>query len=227
AKAREDAVVEEVQVAQQLAQKQAILRDKPDDALFVIDSRGSGRKRRKLQKEAKVEREPSKNEVKLIQKKYLEKAKKQQLETATSSAGRVASVSVKQQNIYDAWGEEKEEEKGSKDGKPITKPAGGRKRPKSCIPDTRPEICQPGQSYNPTEEDHDDVLAQAVAVELRREEAVKDEAEPISKGLSASTLALLKGDENSSGESDEEEGGEGGEAGTRQGSGMDVRKEKG
>lgn len=60
-------------------------------------------------------------------------------------------------------------------------------------------VCHPGQSYNPTEEDHQDVLASAVAVELRREEALADEKKPISQGMSNETLAVLVGDEVSFG----------------------------
>lgn len=59
-------------------------------------------------------------------------------------------------------------------------------------------VCHPGQSYNPTEDDHEDVLASAVAVELRREEAAEDEKKPISQGMSKETLAVLVGDEVSS-----------------------------
>lgn len=52
-------------------------------------------------------------------------------------------------------------------------------------------VCHPGQSYNPTEDDHDDVLASAVAVELKRQEAVEDEQRPLAMGLSKETLALM------------------------------------
>lgn len=55
-------------------------------------------------------------------------------------------------------------------------------------------VCHPGQSYNPTEDDHDDVLASAVAVELRRQEAVDDEKRPVAVGMSKQTLDLLIGD---------------------------------
>ena len=56
-------------------------------------------------------------------------------------------------------------------------------------------VCHPGQSYNPTPEDHQDVLAGAVAVELRRQEAIDQEAKPVSAGMSKETLELLIGDE--------------------------------
>lgn len=56
-------------------------------------------------------------------------------------------------------------------------------------------ICHPGQSYNPTEDDHEDVLATAVTVELRRQEAVDDERKPVSQGMSKETLDTLVGDD--------------------------------
>lgn len=56
-------------------------------------------------------------------------------------------------------------------------------------------VCHPGQSYNPTEDDHDDVLASAVAVELKRQEAVEDEQRPVAMGMSKETLALLTGED--------------------------------
>ncbi|CAN0158939.1 unnamed protein product, partial [Scytosiphon promiscuus] len=62
-------------------------------------------------------------------------------------------------------------------------------------------VCHPGQSYNPTEEDHEDVLASAVAVELKRQEAIEEEKAPISAGMSKETLALI--DESSSDEEDD------------------------
>lgn len=58
-------------------------------------------------------------------------------------------------------------------------------------------VCHPGQSYNPTEDDHDDVLASAVAVELKRQEAIEEEQAPVSKGMSKETLKYIVGDEAS------------------------------
>lgn len=56
-------------------------------------------------------------------------------------------------------------------------------------------MCHPGQSYNPTEDDHDDVLASAVAVELKRQEAIEEERAPVSAGMSKETLAVIVGDD--------------------------------
>ncbi|CAM9250186.1 unnamed protein product [Hapterophycus canaliculatus] len=82
------------------------------------------------------------------------------------------------------------------------------KRPKQSVRNlAKLSVCHPGQSYNPTEEDHEDVLASAVAVELKRQEAIEEERAPISAGMSKETLALIIGDEDDESSSDEEDDG--------------------
>ncbi|KAG5179329.1 ribosome biogenesis protein Nop53/GLTSCR2 [Tribonema minus] len=66
----------------------------------------------------------------------------------------------------------------------------------------------PGQSYNPEQGDHEEAVAEAVALELKREDAVKAANAPIAQGLSAETLALLVGDDEGS-SSDEDSGDDG------------------
>ncbi|CAN0440713.1 unnamed protein product, partial [Laminaria digitata] len=68
-------------------------------------------------------------------------------------------------------------------------------------------VCHPGQSYNPTEDDHDDVVASAIAVELKRQEAVEDEQRPVAMGMSKETLALMIGEDEGDESSDEEDDG--------------------
>jgi Nop53 (60S ribosomal biogenesis) len=55
-------------------------------------------------------------------------------------------------------------------------------------------LCHPGQSYNPAETDHEEVVAAAVALELKRTEINKAANAPLSTGLSEHTLSLLLGD---------------------------------
>jgi Nop53 (60S ribosomal biogenesis) len=55
-------------------------------------------------------------------------------------------------------------------------------------------LCHPGQSYNPAETDHEEVVAAAVALELKRTEINKAANTPLSTGLSEHTLSLLLGD---------------------------------
>ena len=61
-----------------------------------------------------------------------------------------------------------------------------------------------GQSYKPDKEQHQDVIGEALAIELRRNEAVEDKRTPAWNGMSEQTLAILAtGDDDSS--SDEED----------------------
>ncbi|CAN0220482.1 unnamed protein product, partial [Ectocarpus sp. 8 AP-2014] len=85
-------------------------------------------------------------------------------------------------------------------------PGRNAKRPKQSVRNlAKLGVCHPGQSYNPAEEDHDDVLASAVAVELKRQEAIEEESAPISAGMSEETLAVIIGDEDDEESSDGEE----------------------
>ncbi|DAZ98867.1 TPA: hypothetical protein N0F65_002592 [Lagenidium giganteum] len=69
------------------------------------------------------------------------------------------------------------------------------------------EVAAPGQSYHPEFESHQDVMAEAVAQELERQEMRKKMAEPVSKGLSKETLQYINdkdSDEESESEAEEE-----------------------
>ena len=70
------------------------------------------------------------------------------------------------------------------------------------------ELAQPGQSYRPDKEQHQDVIGEALSIELRRKEALEYQEQPIGGGgMSKATLALLVGssDEESSDEEDEDD----------------------
>ena len=54
----------------------------------------------------------------------------------------------------------------------------------------------PGMSYNPQPRDHHDILASAVAVELRRDEAHVEKDPVWARALSAKSLALAAGEED-------------------------------
>ncbi|CAM9450752.1 unnamed protein product [Ectocarpus fasciculatus] len=244
ARAREKLVAEEAASAMEVEQKEAVLHRKPDKALFVVDAAGSGRKRRKVEKEAKAAKYISKNEKKLVVHKFLGKGKPR------------AAV---RKRISDPWADEDQEEgssnkepqqalalstsgkKEAEDSKPLLSLEGGAasegtaameessreadgrqggedfvtsprvpgrnaKRPKQSVRNlAKLGVCHPGQSYNPAEEDHEDVLASAVAVELKRQEAIEEESAPISAGMSEETLAVIIGDEDDEESSDDEQ----------------------
>jgi len=72
------------------------------------------------------------------------------------------------------------------------------------------ELAHGGQSYNPDENQHQDVIGEALSIELKREEALAYRKTPISNGLSKETLAIMvhssdEEDSDSDDDSDDEE----------------------
>lgn len=65
------------------------------------------------------------------------------------------------------------------------------------------QVAHAGQSYHPDVSHHEDVLGEALALELRRTQVQNYQKAPLSAGMSAKTKSLLLGDDDSS--SDEEE----------------------
>lgn len=65
------------------------------------------------------------------------------------------------------------------------------------------ELAQPGQSYRPDTEQHQDAVGEALAIELRREEALQYKKTPLSRGLSDETRAILVGDSDTDDDDDE------------------------
>jgi nucleolar protein 53 len=79
----------------------------------------------------------------------------------------------------------------------------------------RVDVAQPGQSYNPDPEQHQDVIGEALAIELKRNEALEYKNTPLSTGLKEETMRIMittSDDEdddsssNSSNSDDEEDG---------------------
>lgn len=84
------------------------------------------------------------------------------------------------------------------------------------------EVAQSGQSYRPDSEQHQDVIGEALSIEIRRDEALEYKKAPLSSRLADETLAIMVGDSDSesSGDDDDESSVEGG------GYGVIKRKEK-
>jgi len=66
------------------------------------------------------------------------------------------------------------------------------------------EVAQPGQSFNPDQEQHQDTIGEALSIELRRKEAIEYKAKPISQGMSEETLRILAGSSDEEDSSDDE-----------------------
>lgn len=69
----------------------------------------------------------------------------------------------------------------------------------------RVKVAQPGQSYHPTLESHQDVIAEAVAQEIERIDRIAKGKEPVSKGLSSFTKPYIVDEEDSLDEDDDDE----------------------
>lgn len=68
------------------------------------------------------------------------------------------------------------------------------------------EPAQPGQSYRPDQEQHQDVIGEALSIELRRKEALDYKKAPLGGGkLSEETLALIVGSSDEESSDDEED----------------------
>jgi nucleolar protein 53 len=67
------------------------------------------------------------------------------------------------------------------------------------------DVAQSGQSYHPDPTHHQNVIGEALALELRRQEAQDYRDAPISTGMSEETKALLLGDSDDETSSDEDD----------------------
>jgi nucleolar protein 53 len=65
------------------------------------------------------------------------------------------------------------------------------------------QVAHSGQSYHPDKMQHEDVLGEALAVELRRTQVENYKNAPLSSGMSAKTMSLLLGDDDSSSEDED------------------------
>lgn len=115
---------------------------------------------------------------------------------------------------FDLWDQEEQQETTSKQIKRmagVAPPHLQRKTTTARAPATHTkkqvavDVAQSGQSYHPDLQQHQNVIGEALALELRRQEAEEYKNSPISTGMSEETKALLMGDDDSDESSDDEE----------------------
>lgn len=130
-------------------------------ALFTVDRAGSKAKRRKVQEEIIPKEEGrfvSKTEQYLIEKQRKRLESGQQRKAYGSDVVEIGNKKIVTK-VADIWGEEEQEEQT----------ANIKARPhKHSL-----KIALPGQSYNPSEIDHQNTLAQAVSIHLKKIEDAK------------------------------------------------------
>lgn len=152
----------EYEDAVQKTAQQSVLTTVEDQALFTVDRAGSKAKRRRV-----VEEILPKEEGKFVSstEKHLIEKQRKRLESGTVrkpygsdyvEVGNKKTVT----KVEDIWGEEEE-------SKPATSSRRARLHKQSL------KIALPGQSYNPSAPDHQDALAQAMSIHLKKIENAK------------------------------------------------------
>jgi len=69
------------------------------------------------------------------------------------------------------------------------------------------ETALPGQSYRPDGEQHQDVIGAALAIEVRRNDAVEEKNKPLAKGMSPDVLEIIVGSSDDESDSDSDDSG--------------------
>lgn len=216
-KQRIDAITAELSEATVTANESDLLTSKPDEALFSLDVVGSKSARVKIAAEKAQQLQTVEAQMKQLAKKHrISKVKE-------SSMERDAIVASKQSHKaladgYDMWGDDNNESSGSSRATASTKST-----PTNQVRSTRllKAAAVGGLSYNPNEKQHEDLIAEAVAVEIRRKEVDENNKQITTANLTVDPLALLEvnngtsngneSDSESDSEDDDDDNEEGGQ----------------
>ena len=175
--------------------------EKSDDALFVLDTTAAAvvvKTETSKKKHVKSEREQEQIQA------LLEKHDAKTLEALAKPRKRKAATAT-----FDLWDEEPVSKQpkaqkavaGVAPPRVVTKALPAPRKQKHSM--VAVDVAQSGQSYHPDPQQHQDVIGEALALELRRKEAVEYRNAPISTGLSEETKAVMMGDDDSSSSEDE------------------------
>lgn len=171
----------------------AVVASRADDALFVVDRTGSKSARRRIVKEQAVvaSNKPVSKTERILLKKLEENG-------GTLRKGKTAEIPSQ---LQDLWAD------GDSDGGAGSSVAGRRraKKPTATIPASK-RVAGPGFSYNPTPEAHQEILAEALALEIKKKERDLREARAAKsqKGLQEPS-ALVQSVLVESGDEDDDE----------------------
>ena len=164
------------------AAEQTII-SKPDNDLFTLDRAGSKTSRKRI---AKIQSNKSSSDTKSIvsvtERKLVERAIAKHLQQKIDASKGVHPV--KQGEITDLWDETANE---SSLNKLNTK----RRRTVDMPVNRKVTIAIGGQSYNPSHEDHQNALAEALAIELKKREEEARAKGPLDTTLSELTKSVL------------------------------------
>ncbi len=186
--ARKKAKLRQDRAAQEIAETiEAEIRDqvdaqKDDKDLFVLDVGGSKRRKKKIEKE-QVCKGTSKGDLEFLHR--LEKGELKRFRSVELS-GKERRKQQHQQSsslLQDLWANDDDNTERGEGLK--------RKRRNDCT--VRPTLipCEPGQSYNPSQEDHEKILSKAVELETKRNELIEATEQRAIGGMSKETKSLL------------------------------------
>lgn len=178
-----------------------MLDTKPDVSIKVYSRRDLQRKRQQQQQQqfaegtnvTKKRRKVILSEKELRQVKKIISNKKKANQITTEGSNRTATKSFPKEEVYDLW-----EHTVADDSRKQMKT-------KNLQPTVAIDIAHSGQSYRPDEELHQNIVGEALAIELRRSEAELYNKTPIASGMSEDTLAVLVGDTDDDDDEDEQQ----------------------
>lgn len=223
AKKRADAAVEEMVETHAKGVESSRVTSKADDELFVLDNKADHSvvvAAEPKQKKQKKNKGLSETDQLKIEKLKASKTPKELRELAKASKNRISVLRKKKRVLgnarakFDLWGEEPATHKKSNIKPGIGSSLAGT-APSHSFTKQRPamkqrdstisvEVAHAGQSYHPDKESHQDIIGEALAVELKRKEKQDYVDTPLSRGLSEETKALLLGDTDDEQDSDGE-----------------------
>lgn len=193
---------EEYESAVQQESQQKVLTGIDSENLFTVDRAGSKSKRRKVQEEIVPKEQGtfvSKTEQHLIQKQLKRLQSGQPRKVYGSNVVDIPSSNKKiVSKLEDIWSEGDESDASSKKARPH----------KHSL-----KVALPGQSYNPSFEDHQDTLAQAVSIHMKKIEDAKTAfdliAEQEAETQKNQQSLTLAGDSSDDEDDEDEDDGEG------------------
>lgn len=197
---------EEFEEALKNVSEQQSLANKVDDALFTMDRAGSKSKRRRVQEEivpkeegkfvSATEKHLINKQIKLLKEGKTRKAYGSDVVALKSKTGNIVSDNGKvTSSLEDLWGEGDEEERH------INKRKTAAAKPHQGVL----KIALPGQSYHPSQQDHQDTLAQALSLHMRKLEKAKTSFDLVPTSSQSTGLVLADDSDSDDDSSDDED----------------------
>lgn len=234
AKQRAKAALDQLQEKQAEEVARLPIATKPDEQLFVLDTKGDKALKATLEplqlasSKKKKTTGPSEKDLKKIEKlrskhspeKLKELAKQTRLLQQTTRR-RTTSLRNKTKPDFDLWDSSSSSADNNASsaaavaikpgiGSALAGTAPAHVTPKPTVvvkkkqPQVAVDVAKAGQSYHPDPKAHQTLIETAVSVEVRRNDAIQEKQTPLARGMSEETRALLLGDDSSEDESEDE-----------------------